>query len=738
MVLSTMMARVLRPLGHAASWLVAATVAYALALSSETFRHLGEAGSRAGELTYIGELSILMTLYCSAPLAALHLIARGLDHRWPRRAPGAAVTMLLVGAAAGLPAWEQADFLTSGAGAEELPHVELLRYGLAAGLVLMAAMLWFWHLDALAPRQRTQRLLSRIPKPLRLAVWYTTGLSVLSVLIYVLSFELKAYAFFATYMLVPTWFIAGTLGYRLMDALRWHPAASLVTLAVLWGGVLLLGQGAAPQRDRARTTYMRRGMVAALTDLRVYPSNTELASFALDDSQDVRCPPHPQTRPLPALATPPKRRRNVILLSVDAMRADAPEYTHDGRHVMPGVRRFRRKAVDFRRAVTTYPATLLAMGGALTGLDSSQLLFAPKPPKNVFALTRDRFDRQLISLPKSKWFKRKIAKRLLLQHGKVVRDKNAKAQVDWFLKQLRTARRHKQTVLGWLHLYEPHHKYKTHRGYDFGDSEAARYMSELAYVDRHLSRVFDFLERSRYYRDSLVVLFADHGEAMGERDYYGHHVYLNGWITDIPMMVRAPDLPPRVSRELVDITDVALTVLQFAGVDAPYLAEGVSLLEPEGARAGRVSIAEAFPSRGGKLFKLAQKPTRNLKAFRKRVDKVHGGAKNYLPKVAAITAEHRLIVNRVTGLQELYDREADPRERYDLSWDGLPVHDWLQQRLRQWSQRKGKQLYCEVMREQQDRARRARGVIERTRKKSPDGAQKKSRDGAQKTPTDTR
>ena len=70
-----------------------------------------------------------------------------------------------------------------------------------------------------------------------------------------------------------------------------------------------------------------------------------------------------------------------------------------------------------------------------------------------------------------------------------------------------------------------------------------------------------------------------------------------------------------------------------------------------------MSFAEAFPSRGKKLFKLAQKPTKSLKSFKKRVDEVHRGAKNYLPKVSAVSAEHRLMVNRVTGVQELYDRQ---------------------------------------------------------------------------------
>ena len=711
-----MMARVKGPIGIAASWLTAATLGYTLALGTETFRHLGGAGSRAGEVAYIGELAILMTLLCSLPLAALHLIATGLDRLWPERKPGVEVTALIVTVAAALPAWDQADFLTSGAGAEELVgDLETFKLGVAGTLVLLQAGLWLWHFNAL--RDRTHRWLLRVPRELRVGFWYVTGLVFLAGLIYVLSFELKAYAFFAGYLLLPTWFVAATLAFRLVEGRAWHPGAAAGALGALWGAVGVLALSSGPELDRARTTYMRRGMVAALTDLRVYPSNTELASFAIDDDAEMQCHPHPATRPLPPLDLEQKQRRNVILISVDAMRADALDYKVGQRTVMPSVRRFRKQGVDFRRAVTTYPATLLAMGGALTGLNSSQLLFAPKVPPNIFALTRGRFARQYISLPKSKWFKRKIAKRLLLQQGKVERNKNAKGQVSWLLKQLQSARSKRQSVLAWIHLYEPHAKYKTRKGFDFGDSESQRYMSELAYVDKHLGRLLRYLERNHWYRDTMVILFSDHGEAMGERDYFGHHVYLNSWITDIPMIVRAPRLRPRVSHELVDVTDVAVSVLQFKGLDAPYYAEGISLLAPEGDRAGRVSFAEAFPSRGKKLFKLATKPTRSLKSFKKRVERVHRGARNYLPKVSAVTSEHRLIVNRVTGVQELYDRRNDPGEIYDLSWDGLPVHDWLRTRMRQWSARQGEQLYCEVLAAQKAKAARAKRLAKKKKEK---------------------
>jgi arylsulfatase A-like enzyme len=199
---------------------------------------------------------------------------------------------------------------------------------------------------------------------------------------------------------------------------------------------------------------------------------------------------------------------------------------------------------------------------------------------------------------------------------------------------------------------------------------------------------------------------------MGELDYDGHHVYLNSWITDIPLLVRAPGVAPGVSRELADISDVAVTVLHFAGVAVPPSASGISLLLPDAERRDRVSFAEAFPIRGDRLFRVAADQVGgSMKDYRKRMERIHRGARNYLPKVSAVSARHRLIVNRVTGLEEFYDRRADPSERRDLGFEQRPEHRALRERLAVWSAEQAELLYCGVVQERARKraARRAAG-----------------------------
>ena len=514
---------------------------------------------------------------------------------------------------------------------------------------------------------------------------------------YLLSFELKAYAFFAQALVPPAWFIASTLGYRALS--RLHASAPLMAGAALALGASawLLGEPAPEPLARARNTYMRRGKIAALSDLMVYPSDTELASLNVRPPSDFSCKPHPRTRALEPLTIAEDRRRNVILISIDALRRDALRWKHGKRRLMPKLRAFADHSLRYDRAVTTYPATLIAVAGALTGLNASQVLFSPSVPDNLFALARARIPRQRVSLPDNHWFRKKVVPALFVQGAELQLHEDAKAQTDWLIGELRSARKQKQPLLAWVHYYEPHQDYEVHPGFDFGTRSKARYMSELAYVDAQLGRLFSYLERGRYLENSLVIVFADHGEAMGELDYEGHHVYLNSWITDIPLLVRAPGFAPSASQELADITDVAVTVLHFLGLPVPWESDGMSLLAPDPARRTRVSFAEAFPIRGDRLFKLANRQVKNLEDYEARMDRIHRGAKNYLPKVSAVSADYRLIVNRVTGLEELYDRRRDPEERHDLSLAHLPAHAALRKRLADWSAEQAELLYCKVL-----------------------------------------
>jgi arylsulfatase A-like enzyme len=383
----------------------------------------------------------------------------------------------------------------------------------------------------------------------------------------------------------------------------------------------------------------------------------------------------------------------VLLLSVDALRSDALTMKHHGRAIMPQARAFTRHAVFAPRAITTYPATVFAMGSALTGLSASRILFAPEPPPTVLRLDEDPTRKRFALLPSTHWFRTPVIDSLFLQGLTARRRGSATKQVDDLVRALGDARDRGEPYFVWAHFFEPHAPQVAHRGYHFGRSVRRRYMSEVAYLDAQLGRLFAWLERSGAYEDTLVVLFADHGEALGERRYYGHHVYLNSWIADVPIAVRAPGASPRIVHGVTSITDVAATVAHYLGFALDPTATGHSLLAGD-PPASRIAVSEAFPVRGMDLFELADHPVESYAELEARMARVQASVARYAPKVAVVEGRYRLIVDRQTGLEALYDRRADPSEETNLARVEPRRVARLMSRLDRWHRRTSEAIYC--------------------------------------------
>lgn len=120
----------------------------------------------------------------------------------------------------------------------------------------------------------------------------------------------------------------------------------------------------------------------------------------------------------------------------------------------------------------------------------------------------------------------------------------------------------------------------------------ARYDAEIRFFDEALGRLLAWLEERGWLEDSLVVFTADHGESMGEHDYWfshGEHLFRD--VVRVPLIVRAPGVAPGRRSEpasLVDVYPTALEALGLAGSDLP----GHSLLR---ARSGGAAFHSLGP-----------------------------------------------------------------------------------------------------------------------------------------------
>jgi arylsulfatase A-like enzyme len=108
----------------------------------------------------------------------------------------------------------------------------------------------------------------------------------------------------------------------------------------------------------------------------------------------------------------------------------------------------------------------------------------------------------------------------------------------------------------------------------------AQYDREIRYLDDELGRLFHGLEQNGRREHTLVVFTADHGESLGEHDYYFEHGRVPYQTTgQVPWIMSLPGRLPagKVLPMPVGLIDLVPTVLETLGIDRAATVEGVSL-----------------------------------------------------------------------------------------------------------------------------------------------------------------
>ena len=133
------------------------------------------------------------------------------------------------------------------------------------------------------------------------------------------------------------------------------------------------------------------------------------------------------------------------------------------------------------------------------------------------------------------------------------------------------------------------------------------YDGEVAYLDRQIGRLLDFLRSRKLLDDTLVVLVADHGESLGEHGVSFRHVGLHDTTTHVPMMIRWPgrERKGRTIRGLVQTIDLYPTLLGALGLPVPPQdGEDLGRLFANG-RTGRRAV---FAEHAGRLGLMVRTP----------------------------------------------------------------------------------------------------------------------------------
>jgi len=159
----------------------------------------------------------------------------------------------------------------------------------------------------------------------------------------------------------------------------------------------------------------------------------------------------------------------------------------------------------------------------------------------------------------------------------------------------------------------------------------AGYDAEVSYMDEEIGRLLDGLEDRGLMDDAMIVFAADHGESLGEGNYwFAHGEYLSEALVRVPFFLRIPGRAPGRRDDVVSLVDLYGTILrqltgEWDASDHPgrdLLAEGaaggssVAYLDTRGAsrprRYGIVDgeykwiVSERGGARSGKLYRVGQ------------------------------------------------------------------------------------------------------------------------------------
>ena len=290
---------------------------------------------------------------------------------------------------------------------------------------------------------------------------------------------------------------------------------------------------------------------------------------------------------------------NLLLISVDTLRADRLSGYGYGRTTSPAIDRLLGQSVVFEDAqansswtlgsfasmlTSTFPDTngthrygfalddsfttlaesLAAAGYRTAGIASHTFFSAKYGLQQGFA----EFDDELVN-PET-----------LYSHLVVTSPQVSDKALAW-LDERTSPGEPAQPWFLWVHYFDPHNVYKPHEGFsqEYGlERESDLYDGEVRFTDHHIGRLLDALASSGLADRTVTVLVADHGEEFLDHGGTGHGKTLYREVQQIPFAIRAPGLAARRVPDLVQGVDLMPTLLELLGVERPDGLEGRSLV----------------------------------------------------------------------------------------------------------------------------------------------------------------
>lgn len=323
----------------------------------------------------------------------------------------------------------------------------------------------------------------------------------------------------------------------------------------------------------------------------------------------------------------PRDPRNLILITIDTLRADHLNTYGYKRDTSPEIAARSAKAVVFEHAFAQWPKTVPSMESMFTSTyaHTSGIMFGSRGqrvPEDLTTLTEVLRDHGFTThgitsnavLASETNFSQGFAQydETWMDRSRGAAHSRADHVTDFALRALNQLKDKKFFL--WVHYVDPHYQYRppapydrmfvgdrfynksrtlkvnaedtnyydgiAKRAWDLDHSEEwdfyiAQYDAEIRFLDDQLKRLFSEFDKQGIWKNSVVVFTADHGESLGENHYFFEH----GWFpytscSNVPLMVWSPMEAPRRIPQTTAILDLAPSLLRIFKLPIPASFEG--------------------------------------------------------------------------------------------------------------------------------------------------------------------
>ena len=350
------------------------------------------------------------------------------------------------------------------------------------------------------------------------------------------------------------------------------------------------------------------------------------------------------------------RGSNVLLVTIDTLRADHVGAYGSALGLTPTIDDFAKTGVRFERTYAHVPLTLPSHASLLTASyptrngvhDNGTFRLGESSPTIADALKRagyrtaafvgafvldarfglgrgfDVYDDRMLGRGGDVEIVQRNAEQVLAPAAEWILKPSVISHQPWFT---------------WVHLYDPHEPYEPPEPYR-SRYASQPYDGEIAYADAALGTFIAELRRSDALTNTLVVIASDHGESLGEHGERAHGLFAYDATLRVPLVMWAPPrLRAGIFGDNMRLVDVVPTILDLLGATPLANVDGRSVRAFAGGEQPFDRAASYFEALNANL------------------------TRGWAPLTGVVLDRLKLID---LPIPELYDLDADPGEQHNL------------------------------------------------------------------------